>query len=123
MFESVLQLVRDAGAAIMQVYAGKFAVIHADLYRLADARELDEVGLFSQGADGLCIVEWPERGESDIPSGALWVELSRNEKSRLRRRVTLRGERSAVGPLIAAATEALKAWEQKLHSRAMRFAR
>ncbi len=109
--------------AIMQVYTGKFTVIHADLYRLGDARELDEIGLFSQGAEGLCIVEWPERGASDIPQGALWVELARDQKSQLRRRVTLRGAKSAVAPLISAATEALANWEQKLEARKTRVAR
>lgn len=35
-------------------------VLHADLYRLADAAEIDELGLFDDSA-AIVLVEWPER--------------------------------------------------------------
>ena len=39
---------------------GGTPLLHADLYRLRDAREIDELGLFDR-ADAIVLVEWPER--------------------------------------------------------------
>ena len=47
--------------ALVQPYEGNgLIVLHADLYRLADAREIDELGLFDRD-DAIVLVEWPER--------------------------------------------------------------
>ncbi len=94
--------------AIMQVYEGKFTVIHADLYRLAGPDELDEIGLFSLGADGLVIVEWPERAGDQLPA-ALWIDLERSETSRLVRRVTVRTQHDTMVSLVHVARDA---WAQ-----------
>ncbi len=47
--------------ALVQPYEvqGK-PLLHADLYRLREAREIDELGLFDR-ADAIVLVEWPER--------------------------------------------------------------
>jgi tRNA threonylcarbamoyladenosine biosynthesis protein TsaE len=37
------------------------AVAHADLYRLEDVAELDELGLVEESADRITLVEWAER--------------------------------------------------------------
>lgn len=60
---------------VMQSYEGRLPVFHADLYRLHRAAELDEIGLFPLAADGLAIVEWPDRMPEAIPADALWLEL------------------------------------------------
>ena len=46
-------------------------VAHADLYRLAAAGELDEVGLEDALAEGAVLVEWPERLPQDFSSERL----------------------------------------------------
>lgn len=46
--------------AIVQPYSG---IIHADLYRLADELEIDELGLIEDERD-IVLVEWPERAPS-----------------------------------------------------------
>lgn len=47
--------------ALVQPYQGEgVSVLHADLYRLAAAREIDELGLFDD-LQAIVLVEWPER--------------------------------------------------------------
>lgn len=47
--------------ALVQPYEANGApLLHADLYRLRDPREIDELGLFDR-ADAIVLVEWPER--------------------------------------------------------------
>ena len=46
---------------------GRLPAIHADLYRVADPGEVDELGLAEGLEDGVVIVEWPERGELNGP--------------------------------------------------------
>lgn len=47
--------------ALVQPYrAGELDILHADLYRLSDPREVDELGLLDR-ADALVLVEWAER--------------------------------------------------------------
>ena len=42
-------------------------VYHLDLYRLQSSRELDELGWDEARADGIVIVEWPERAVGYMP--------------------------------------------------------
>jgi tRNA threonylcarbamoyl adenosine modification protein YjeE len=53
----------------------RMPVTHADLYRISDARELEELGLEEAVADGALIVEWPERLPSDISADRLDIAL------------------------------------------------
>ncbi|WP_144898407.1 tRNA (adenosine(37)-N6)-threonylcarbamoyltransferase complex ATPase subunit type 1 TsaE [Luteimonas cucumeris] len=49
--------------------------LHLDLYRIADAGELEFLGL--DGAEAaLWLVEWPERGGSGLPAADLRIELA-----------------------------------------------
>ncbi len=49
---------------------------HADLFRIADPSELDELGLDSVLPDGVLVVEWPRHaGEGAWPSEALALSL------------------------------------------------
>lgn len=49
---------------------------HLDLYRLADAGELDFLGLDElQDAAALWLVEWPERGGAALPAPDLAIQL------------------------------------------------
>jgi tRNA threonylcarbamoyl adenosine modification protein YjeE len=90
---------------ILQNYAGRLPVFHADLYRIASAAELDEIGLFAQSAGGLTIVEWADRASASIPGLALWITLERVHP--LRRRLVARGESPEARRLIAAAVTGL----------------
>jgi tRNA threonylcarbamoyladenosine biosynthesis protein TsaE len=51
-------------------------VYHMDLYRLADAEELEWLGLRDMLAEAaLLLVEWPERGSGFLPSADLSIDL------------------------------------------------
>ncbi|WP_455480764.1 tRNA (adenosine(37)-N6)-threonylcarbamoyltransferase complex ATPase subunit type 1 TsaE [Bartonella sp. B12(2025)] len=40
----------------------QFEIIHADLYRLSMAEEIDELGLYEAREKGILLIEWPEKG-------------------------------------------------------------
>lgn len=44
----------------------RLKVVHADLYRLGEPGELDEIGLDDAIAEGALLVEWPERLPADL---------------------------------------------------------
>ena len=59
--------------AIVQPYDDlPLPIWHADLYRIEDPGELEEIGLESILADGALLVEWPERA-----SAAAWPQALR----------------------------------------------
>src|SRR5690606_10176991 len=52
--------------ALVQPYEARGAsVLHTDLYRIRDPREVDELGLFDR-ADTIVLCEWPERGDEEF---------------------------------------------------------
>ena len=57
---------------LVQSYdAGGLTIAHFDLYRLKAADELDELGWDDALADGVALVEWPERAGGRIPADRL----------------------------------------------------
>jgi tRNA threonylcarbamoyladenosine biosynthesis protein TsaE len=47
---------------LMQEYrGGRITLVHVDLYRLNDPREIDDLGLEELGQDSVLAVEWAER--------------------------------------------------------------
>lgn len=62
-------------------------VWHVDLYRIEHEAELDELGLDS-AADGVLIVEWPERAGEGAWASALGLSLEFADAGR--RRLTVR---------------------------------
>jgi tRNA threonylcarbamoyladenosine biosynthesis protein TsaE len=62
---------------LVQVYdtaAGE--VWHADLYRLSDPQEIDELGLDAAMDTAICLVEWPDRIAPDWPGTAVCLRLT-----------------------------------------------
>ena len=52
-------------------------VFHLDLYRLGDAEELAFLGLGDYlSADGILLIEWPERAEAQLPLATLDITLT-----------------------------------------------
>ena len=65
------------------------ALFHADLYRLTDADQVADLAVDQQGADGILLVEWPERGIEALPTEHLLVVLEPNATNAKERRITI----------------------------------
>ncbi len=70
-FASVLSpgsIVRSPTYAIVNEYKkGSLPLYHFDLYRIEDEDDLYSIGFFDYVDSGICIVEWSERAESELP--------------------------------------------------------
>ena len=74
---------------LMQEYrGGRVPLIHVDLYRLNDAREIDELGLEELGLTSVLAIEWAEKLPRAI-AGA--VEVRIEHRSGDERRLTISG--------------------------------
>ncbi len=61
---------------LMNEYAGRIPLFHVDLYRLADAADALAGGVVDdRQADGLTVVEWPERMAAMLPAGRLDIRI------------------------------------------------
>jgi tRNA threonylcarbamoyladenosine biosynthesis protein TsaE len=87
---------------ILGEYPGRVKLYHADLYRLEDPLEVEDLALAEITPDGALAVEWPERGDWALPGDDLHVrfEVARDDVRTLT--VTPRTER---GEKLAAAME------------------
>ena len=62
--------------ALVQPYdSPRGAILHADLYRLGDPREVDELGLLDN-PEAIVLVEWPERAPELFEAATLIIELA-----------------------------------------------
>lgn len=70
--------VRSPTYTLVEVHApGALHVVHADLYRLDSAADLEPLGLRELHRPGhVWVVEWPERAGDALPAGDLHLELT-----------------------------------------------
>jgi tRNA threonylcarbamoyl adenosine modification protein YjeE len=62
---------------LMQTYDGRAgAIVHADLYRINSARELEDLGWEEAVENAIVLVEWPERAREMFGADRLDVRLS-----------------------------------------------
>jgi len=55
---------------------GTMPISHLDLYRLEDQRDIEDLDLSAYlAADGITLVEWPERSSENWPNDRIEVEL------------------------------------------------
>ncbi|MCA9823075.1 MAG: tRNA (adenosine(37)-N6)-threonylcarbamoyltransferase complex ATPase subunit type 1 TsaE [Dehalococcoidia bacterium] len=86
--------VNSPSYVLMNEYAGRETLYHADLYRIEDVEELDDLGLWDYAERGVLVIEWPERGPELLPGDGVVVELRYGDVERQRRlRFMPRGER------------------------------
>ena len=53
-----------------------YPLLHADLYRINDAAELEEIGLSPLPEATVALIEWPERAPSALPQDRIDIALS-----------------------------------------------
>lgn len=63
---------------IQHYRGGRLPLVHVDLYRLEDPREVADLGLDEVGAGGVLAIEWAEKLPA-VPGGAVPVVLSIGE--------------------------------------------
>jgi len=61
---------------VQQYDTERLSVRHYDLYRVANAEEMRELGLDEALDDGAALIEWPERAEGRLPVDTLHVALT-----------------------------------------------
>jgi tRNA threonylcarbamoyladenosine biosynthesis protein TsaE len=70
---------------LVQTYETRSGEIwHADLYRLSDPSEADELGLYDAFTKAICLIEWPDRLGNSTPKTAvtLTFETTQNDDER-----------------------------------------
>ncbi|TCQ25173.1 tRNA (adenosine(37)-N6)-threonylcarbamoyltransferase complex ATPase subunit type 1 TsaE [Rhizobium sp. PP-CC-3G-465] len=68
---------------LVQSYDLRIPVSHFDLYRLGDASEVLELGLDELSANGICLIEWPERAEGYLPRQSIVLTLEQDGDGRM----------------------------------------
>ncbi|MGZ5876033.1 MAG: tRNA (adenosine(37)-N6)-threonylcarbamoyltransferase complex ATPase subunit type 1 TsaE [Bradyrhizobium sp.] len=53
-----------------------FSLVHADLYRIDDAAELEEIGLSPLPEGAVALIEWPERAPAALPQDRIDIALN-----------------------------------------------
>jgi tRNA threonylcarbamoyladenosine biosynthesis protein TsaE len=92
--------VRSSSFVLVSEYFGRLKLYHADLYRLTDPMEVADLALEDSAADGVLVVEWPDRAWEELPSEHLLVRLDwQGERGR---RVTLEARSHRYEELVAA---------------------
>lgn len=51
-------------------------ISHFDLYRVADASELEEIGLTHACANDITLIEWPEIAEKFLPANTIHIYIT-----------------------------------------------
>jgi tRNA threonylcarbamoyl adenosine modification protein YjeE len=75
---------------LVQVYDTTVGEVwHADLYRLTDSHEAEELGLDAAMEEAICLVEWPDRLAPDWPEAAVCLRLAADPADAEARSVTL----------------------------------
>ena len=89
----VAEPVKSPSFVLLNEYHGRLTVYHADLYRLNDPAEVADLALEEIAADGVLVVEWPDRAWGELPPEHLLVRME--EEGARGRTVTIaaRGER------------------------------
>ena len=80
---------------LMGEYAGRVKLYHADLYRLDDPQQVVELALDEISADGILVVEWPERaGHGVLPEEHLRIDFEMTSEDGRDLRLMGEGERA-----------------------------
>ena len=64
---------------LMNIYAGRLAIYHFDLYRLEREEELEEIGFYeyTDVAGSVAIIEWPDKFPDALPRDYIYIKIER----------------------------------------------
>jgi tRNA threonylcarbamoyladenosine biosynthesis protein TsaE len=71
----VAEAVKSSSFVLVNEYHGRLHVYHADLFRLNDPGEVADLALEENAADGVLLVEWPDRAPQELPPEHLLVRF------------------------------------------------
>lgn len=54
----------------------RIRVVHADLYRIDDAAEIEQLGLDDECGDCITLVEWASRADADFGNPSHWIDIT-----------------------------------------------
>jgi tRNA threonylcarbamoyladenosine biosynthesis protein TsaE len=60
---------------LMSVHEGIIPLYHADLYRLTNATDVEDLDLVAQSSEGVLVIEWPERGIEVLPKDHVFLDF------------------------------------------------
>jgi tRNA threonylcarbamoyladenosine biosynthesis protein TsaE len=94
---------------LMREYHGRLSLYHMDLYRLDNVDEIMDLGLddYIEG-NGLCVIEWADRGIAVLPQNHLMIKLE--YISQRQRKIMLEPHGDRYEKLAAAVIEYCKSW-------------
>ena len=69
---------------IQEYRGGRLPLLHVDLYRLDDRREIEELGLEELGSDGVVAIEWADKLPRGVMRGAIAVRIAPGEHDNMR---------------------------------------
>jgi tRNA threonylcarbamoyladenosine biosynthesis protein TsaE len=67
--------VKSSAFVLVNEYDGRLKMYLADLYRLEEPSEVADLALEETAADGVLVVEWPDRAWEEMPEEYLLVRL------------------------------------------------
>lgn len=92
LIQSVLQVPEDVPSptfTLVQTYDTQAGELwHADLYRLNNLDEIEELGLMEAFDAAICLVEWPDRLGNLAPNHALTLKLRPDADNEMVRHLT-----------------------------------
>jgi tRNA threonylcarbamoyladenosine biosynthesis protein TsaE len=91
----VQEAVKSSSFVLVNEYNGRLHVYHADLFRLEDPLEVADLALEENAADGLLLVEWPDRAPREMPPDHLLVRFDVIDDRSRRVSFTAQGKRYA----------------------------
>jgi tRNA threonylcarbamoyladenosine biosynthesis protein TsaE len=81
---------------LINEYPGRCRLYHVDLYRIAEAEEIEEIGLSEiLRGNGVAAIEWAERIENDLPQHHLHVFFDDTNEDSRKLRLCARGSEAA----------------------------
>ncbi len=71
------EVVSSPSYILINEYNGKIPIYHIDLYRLENITEIADLGIGEYiDSDGVCIIEWAERMEEDLPETCIRIYIT-----------------------------------------------